>query len=203
MWRYASHYLFLGVKYMENTNTNEPVTNEEQGQEQSKTYTEQEVMELLQREADRRVSSALKKQQKEYEKKLSLSKLDEQERAGAEKDMRIQELTEKLAQYEIEKNKSELKSVLSARGLSAEFADLIQINEDLEESQARIDTLDRLFKQAVADEVKKRIATGKPTVGTANNDVSANAFKSMSLMERNNLYNTNPELYKRLEQGKH
>ena len=179
---------------LENTNINEPVTNEEQGQEQEqfKTYTEQEVMELLQREADRRVSSALKKQQKEYEKKLSLSKLDEQERAGAEKDMRIQELTEKLAQ-----------SVLSARGLSAEFADLIQINEDLEESQARIDTLDRLFKQAVADEVKKRIATGKPTVGTANNDVSANAFKSMSLMERNNLYNTNPELYKRLEQGKH
>ena len=185
---------------MENTNTTEPTVMEGQEGEQSKTYTEQEVMELLQKEADRRVSSALKKQQKDYEKKLSLSKLDEQERATAEKDMRIQELTEKLAQYEIEKNKSELKTVLSARGLSAEFADLILIDEDLEESQARIDTLDRLFKQAVADEVKRRIATGKPTVGTGNpNELSRDDFKRMSLADRNKLYNEKPELYKRLK----
>jgi hypothetical protein len=32
-----------------------------------KTYTESEVQALLQREGDRRVSSALKKQQKEFE----------------------------------------------------------------------------------------------------------------------------------------
>lgn len=172
----------------------------EQGQEEEKkTYTEEEVMSLLQKESDRRVSSALKKQAKDYEKKLSLSKLDEQERATAEKDMRIQELTEKLAQYEIEKNKSELKSVLSSRGLSAEFADLIQISEDLEESQARIDTLDRLFKQAVAEEVKRRLATGKPTVGTGSADeLSREKFKKMSLTERNELYRDNPELYNKL-----
>lgn len=170
----------------------------EQGQE--KTYTEEEVMSLLQKESDRRVSSALKKQAKDYEKKLSLSKLDEQERATAEKDMRIQELTEKLAQYEIEKNKSELKSVLSSRGLSAEFADLIQISEDLEESQARIDTLDRLFKQAVAEEVKRRLATGKPTVGTGSaEELSREKFKKMSLTERNELYRDNPELYNKLK----
>lgn len=172
-----------------------------QGQEEEKkTYTEEEVMSLLQKESDRRVSSALKKQAKDYEKKLSLSKLDEQERATAEKDMRIQELTEKLAQYEIEKNKSELKSVLSSRGLSAEFADLIQISEDLEESQARIDTLDRLFKQAVAEEVKRRLATGKPTVGTGSADeLSREKFKKMSLTERNELYRDNPELYNKLK----
>lgn len=173
----------------------------EQGQEEEKkTYTEEEVMSLLQKESDRRVSSALKKQAKDYEKKLSLSKLDEQERATAEKDMRIQELTEKLAQYEIEKNKSELKSVLSSRGLSAEFADLIQISEDLEESQTRIDTLDRLFKQAVAEEVKRRLATGKPTVGTGSADeLSHEKFKKMSLTERNELYRDNPELYNKLK----
>lgn len=172
-----------------------------QGQEEEKkTYTEEEVMSLLQKESDRRVSSALKKQAKDYEKKLSLSKLDEQERATAEKDMRIQELTEKLAQYEIEKNKSELKSVLSSRGLSAEFADLIQISEDLEESQARIDTLDRLFKQAVAEEVKRRLATGKPTVGTGSaEELSREKFKKMSLTERNELYRDNPELYNKLK----
>ena len=34
--------------------------------QQEKTYTEDEVRELLQRETDRRVSSALKKQEKDY-----------------------------------------------------------------------------------------------------------------------------------------
>ena len=184
---------------MENENNNTPEL-ENEGQEQ-KTYTEEEVMSLLQKESDRRVSSALKKQAKEYEKKLSLSKLDEAERATAEKDMRIEELQAKLAQYEVEKNKSELKSVLSSRGLSAEFADLIQITDDLEESQARIDMLDKLFKQAVANEVKARLATGKPQVGTGDgaNEMTHERFKKMSLTERNQLYRDNRELYDKLK----
>ena len=184
---------------MENENNNTPEL-ENEGQEQ-KTYTEDEVMSLLQKESDRRVSSALKKQAKEYEKKLSLSKLDEAERATAEKDMKIEELQAKLAQYEVEKNKSELKSVLSSRGLSAEFADLIQITDDLEESQARIDMLDRLFKQAVANEVKARLATGKPQVGTGDgaNEMTHERFKKMSLTERNQLYRDNRELYDKLK----
>lgn len=85
---------------------------------------------LLQREADKRVSAALKKHAATCEKKRSLSKLDENEWASAEKVMRIEELTHKLADYEIEKNRSELKSVLSSRRLSAEFADIIFISED-------------------------------------------------------------------------
>lgn len=181
----------------ENKNTVE-LTEQEGQQEEVKTYTEEEVRKLLQVEADKRVTSALNKQKKEYEKKLSLSKLDEQERATAEKDMRIQELTEKLAAYEVEKNKSELKSVLSSRGLSAEFADLINITDDLEESQARIDALDRLFKSAVQDEVKRRISTSKPTVGTGAEEVNKDSFKRLSLSERNKLYNENPDLYNKL-----
>jgi hypothetical protein len=39
------------------------------GESTEKTYTESEVQALLQREGDRRVSSALKKQQKEFENK--------------------------------------------------------------------------------------------------------------------------------------
>ena len=125
-----------GIEMIENTTTE---------QEVEKTYSQQEVMDLLQREADRRVSEALKKHQKKYEKQLSLSQLDGDERAKAEKDNRIAELEEQLAQFHIERNRSELKSVLSSRGLSAEFADIIAINDDIEASQANIDKLDKLF----------------------------------------------------------
>lgn len=191
----------LGGNNMENENTNTNVETTEtaaEAQEQEvKTYTQAEVMELLQREADKRVSSALKKQQAKYEKQLSLSKLDESQRATAEKDMRIADLEAKLAEYEIEKNRSELKTVLSSRGLSAAFADIISITDDIEESQARIDTLDKLFKQAVAEEVKKRIGTGKPQVG-ASGVLTKEEFSKMSIADRQRLYNTDPALYKQM-----
>lgn len=65
------------------------------------SYTKEEVLALLQSEADRRVASALKKQQAKFEKQLSLSKLDGDERAKAEKDNRIAELEEQLAAFRL------------------------------------------------------------------------------------------------------
>lgn len=182
----------------ENTNINVDATAEEQ-QENEKTYTFEEVQKLIASETDRRTNQALKKQAKEYEKKLSLEKLDATERASAEKDMQIAELTEKLRSFEIEKNKSEMMRVLSARGMSADFVDLIAMTDDIEECQRRIDTLDKLFKDEVAREVKKRLATSTPVVGTGDgNAITKERFRSMSIAEQNKLYETNPELFNKL-----
>lgn len=187
----------------ENTNVNVNETNiETNGSEQVKTYTQEEVLQLLQSETDKRVNQALKTQQKKYEKQLSLSKLDGNEREKAEKDNRIAELEEQLAQFQIERNRSELKSVLSSRGLSAEFADIISISDDLEVSQANIDKLDKLFKHAVKVEVEQRLAAAGSTPkgngkGTAAVITKENMGK-MSLAELQQLRQTNPELYNSL-----
>ena len=169
---------------------------------ETKTYTQEEVMALLQSESDKRVQQALKTQQKKYEKQLSLSKLDGDERAKAEKDNRIAELEEMVAQMNIEKNKSELKSVLGSRNLSPEFADIINITDDIEESQAKIDALDKLFKEAVKKEVEARLAaTGGAPKGNSistSGEITKEQFKSMTLSQQGNLYRENPELYKRL-----
>ena len=55
-----------------NTTGTEPTngTNPATGTEPTKTYTHEEVLALLQSESDKRVSEALKKQQKKYEQKL-------------------------------------------------------------------------------------------------------------------------------------
>lgn len=167
--------------------------------EEVKTYTQDEVLKLVQAETDRRVSQALKTQQKKYEKELSLSKLDGDERAKAEKDNRIAELEEQLAQFQIERNKSELKSVLSARGLSAEFADIIVINDDIEASQSNIDKLDKLFKAAVKAEVERRLAGATPKGnGATPAAITKETVKNMSLSELQKLKQTNPELYNNL-----
>ena len=183
---------------MENQNNNVIETGETQEQE-VKTYTQEEVMALLQSETDKRVSQALKTQQKRYEKQLSLSKLDGDERAKAEKDNRIAELEEQLALFHVERNKSELKSVLASRGLSAEFADIINITDDIETSQANIDTLDKLFKAAVKAEVEKRLAGPAPKGNSSTGPIlTKDSVKKMSVAELQKLKATNPELYNNL-----
>ncbi len=164
------------------------------------TFTKEEVLALIQKESDRRVTQALATQQKKYEKQLSLSKLDGDERAKAEKDNRIAELEEQLAQFQIERNKSELKSVLSSRGLSAEFADIINISDDIEASQANIEKLDKLFKAAVKAEVEKRLAGNAPkgNGGAAGAEITKETAKKMSLAELNELLVKNPELYNKI-----
>lgn len=177
---------------------NEETTVETESTE-NKTFTLDEVNALLQKETDRRVNQALSKQKKDYEKKLSLSKLDGDERAKAEKDNRIAELEEQLAQFQIEKNRSELKSVLSSRGLSAEFADIITISDDIEASQANIEALDKLFKAAVRAEVEKRLAGNTPRGnGASTGEPTKESAQKMSIAERQALMNSNPELYKKL-----
>lgn len=165
-----------------------------------KTYTFEEVQALLQSETDKRVSQALKTQEKKFKKELGLAKLDDEAREKAEKDSRIAELEEQLAQYQIERNRSELKSVLSARGLSAEFADILSISDDIEASQNNIDKLDKLFKAAVRAEVEKRLAGSAPkgNSGGTGGEITKETFRSMSLFEQNQLAKTNRELYNKL-----
>lgn len=181
-----------------NTSVNEEVATETT-ETTEKTFTESEVMKLIQAEADRRTNQALAKQKKEYEKKLSLSKLDDAEREKAERESRIAELEEQLAAFHIEKNKSELKSVLASRGLSAEFADIISINDDIEASQANIDRLDKLFKAAVKAEVEKRLA-GKTPIGNggAPAEITKESAKKMSMAELSKLAETNPEIFNKI-----
>ena len=182
---------------MNNVNVNENENND--NQEQNKTFTAEEVARLIQSETDKRVTEALKKQEKKYEKQLSLSKLDGDERAKAEKDNRIAELEEQLAKYQIEANKSELKSVLSSRGLSAQFADIISIGDDIEQAQANIDTLDKLFKAAVKAEVEKRLANNSPKGnGGSSSEITKESAKKMSMAELDKLASEQPELFSKL-----
>lgn len=183
-----------------NVNVNEQNNAQNTDNESVKTYTQEEVLKLLQSETDKRVTEALKKQQKKHDKELSLSKLDGSEREKAEKDNKIAELEEKLAQFEIEKNRSELKSVLATRGLSAEFADIIVISDDIEASQANIDKLDKLFKDAVKTEVEKRLAGNAPKGNGSSNPatITKETKKTMSIAELQRLKQTNPELYAQL-----
>ena len=109
-------------------------------------------------------------------------------------------MEEKLLEFQTERNKSELKSVLASRGLSAEFADIVVISDDIEASQANIDKLDKLFKAAVKAEVEKRLAGNIPK-GNGNSgpaEITKETAKKMSIAELNELAQKDPELFNKL-----
>ena len=164
-----------------------------------KVYTEEEILALIKSESDRKVTQALATQQRKFEKQLSLSKLDDDAREKAEKDDRIAELEQQLAQFQIEKNRSELKSVLSSRGLSAEFADILVISDDIKASQANIDKLDKLFKAAVQAEVERRIAGNTPKGGNgSSNPMTKAELLKLPINKIQELVDSNPDFYNNL-----
>ena len=187
--------------FMEEINNTSVNDQTEQGtvetteQATDKLYSAADVQSMI----DKRVTQALQTQQKKFEKQLSLSKLDDNERAKAEKDNRIAELEEQLAQFTVERNKSELKSVLAARGLSAEFADIITITDDIEASQANIDKLDKLIKATVKAEVEKRLVGSAPKGNSAAAaEITKEKAAKMSMAELTELLEKNPEQYNKI-----
>lgn len=182
----------------EDTTNNVETTQAPETQDTAKTYTEEEVQALLQKEGDRRVTQALQKQQQKFEKQLSLSKLDDNEREKAEKDDLIAELKEELAGYKMEARRSEIKNVLSTRGLSVEFADCLKITEDVAESQAVIEKFDKLFKQAVNQAVEKRLGGSTPKSSVAVEKLTQDDLHKLSYNELLALKQSDPDLYKQL-----
>lgn len=167
-----------------------------------KTYTESEVQALLQREGDRRVSSALKKQQKEFERQTAeadkLRDMDESQRKEYEYTQRLQELENKEREFAIAQNKLEATKVMANRELPIEFVDYI-VAEDAETMMENITTFERLFKSAVADAVAKKIASPAPKTGSAKQTgMTKEEFRKLSVAQQTEIFRTNPELYKQM-----
>ena len=183
-----------------NVNENQDPDNNEGMEQDNTVLTKEEIQKMMESYADKRVAQALKTQQRKFEQKLSLSKLDGDEREKAEKDQKIKDLEEQLAQFQIEKNRSELKSVLSSRGLSAEFADILAISDDIEAAQANIDKLDKLFKAAVKSEVEKRIGGDVPNGNGGGNKppMTKEEFLKLPMAEMQRLLDSNPTYYNNL-----
>lgn len=167
-----------------------------------KTYTESEVQALLQQEGDRRVSSALKKQQKEFEAKQAeadkLRAMDENQRKEYEYTQKLQELEQREREFTVAQNKLEATKVLANRELPIEFVDYI-VAEDADTMMENINTFERVFKAAVADAVAKKIASPAPKGGSVKQTgMTKEEFRKLSVAQQSELFRTNPELYRQM-----
>lgn len=167
--------------------------------EQTKTYTQEEVNALLQQEADRRVTQALKKAE---EKKAAavkeaqrLAAMNEQEKYEYELQQRENAIAEKEKQLALLENKNEASKILAEKGISISLVDFI-VAEDAETMKSNIDLLDKCFKDSVKAEVEKRLksATPKTNVQVNTDEMTKEKFIKMSVREQQELFNANPDL---------
>lgn len=184
---------------MEETKT---IETQIEGQEEVKTYTQEEVNELLQKETDRRVSSALKKQEEKNNAKLreaqKLAQMNEQEKFVYELEQREKAIQEKERALTLAENKNEASKILAEKGISLDLVDFV-VAEDAETMNTNISLLEKAFKQSVKVEVEKRLGSKVPKKNLPLDEtLTREDFRKLSIVEQQKLATENPELYKTL-----
>jgi predicted nucleic acid-binding protein len=167
-----------------------------------KAFTEAEVQEMLQKEADRRVSAALKKQQEKFEAKMAeaekLRGMDEKDRAAYEFEQKVKAFEDERKEFSMAQNKLEAAKVLSNRGLPVSLVDYV-VAETAESMMENITTFERIFKSAVNDAVAQKIASPTPKGGgVPQTGLTREQFNKLSIVDQQELYKTNPDLYRQL-----
>lgn len=167
-----------------------------------KTYTQEELDALLQRETDRRVTEALKKANKKNEEKVKeaqrLAQMNEEEKFRYQLEQREKAIEEKEKALALAENKNEAGKILAEKGLSLALVDFV-VAEDAETMNNNISLLDKAFKQSVKAEVEKRLGSSTPKKNLPPDQaITKDVFKKMSLREQAELSKNNPDLYKSL-----
>lgn len=169
---------------------------------ETKTYTQEEVNMLLQRESDRRVSEALKKAEKKNAEKVKeaqkLAQMNENEKFQYELEQREKAIAEKEKALALAENKNTASQILADKGLSLSLVDFV-IAEDAETMNSNIRLLEKEFKDSVKREVEKRLGSSAPKKNLPPDEaITKEQAKKMSIIERQNLLNNNPELFAQL-----
>lgn len=182
---------------MDNIN-NAVETGATQEVETVKTYTQEEVDELLQRESDRRVSMALQKQQRKNDEKIKeaekLAQMNEADKYEYQLKQREAAIAEKEKALALAENKNEAGKILAEKGISLSLVDFV-VAEDAESMMANIERLDKAFKACVKAEVEKRLGSSTPKRNLPPDEaLTKESFMKLPLTRQQELLNENPNL---------
>ena len=176
---------------------------QQEGQ-QAQTFTLEEVRKLIQSEADKRVTQALARQKKDFERQQALNGLNDADRAIAERDQEIAQMREQLGELNAYKARAAVLQALSDAGLPAAFAEVITIDPDPDSGEvnaARVKALAETFQRAVEEGVKARLAgTRTPAAATEAPAMTREQYLRLSLNQKAALAQSDPETYRRMNE---
>lgn len=155
------------VKATETTTATEQAT---ETTETPKVKTEEEIRAELQKEyekmADKRVTDAIKKKEKEWADKQAKEKMTEDERKRAEEQERLQAQAKKDFDLTIKGLKLDVVDAVAELGLDASFRNLIAVEDlasitDEDERKKKLTERVKGMKELVNAEVQKEVAKAK------------------------------------------
>lgn len=168
------------------------------------TYTREEVERLLQQEGDRRVTAALKKAEAKRSEAVreaqKLATMNDDEKARYQLEQRQKELDEREERLAVAENTAEATKILAEKGIRTGLVQFV-VAADAQTMMDNINTLEKEFKASVKAEVEKRLAGTTPRRNLPpDQSIDKAAFGRMTVMQQQELYKQNPELYKQLTQ---
>lgn len=197
--------LFAEPEGAEGKGKNDPNTEEPTG-DPIKTYTDDEVKTMIQKEADRRVTEALKKKEQKTKEEieeakkeaLELAKLSEKERLEREREKEIEEFKREKAEFQREKLRLEAQQDLLKKGLNPVYADFL-VKDDAEATLKNINAFEEQYRKDLEEGIKAKLkgkTPEKPEGGTG----EANPWKksTYNLTKQAKILKEDPEKAKRM-----
>lgn len=198
---------------IQNVENNDVQNTEVEEQEVDKLeLTPEELQSKIDSETDKRIAKALethrKKWEEEFKQKLEeekreaerLAKLSERERKEEELRKREEEIEKRLRELEMKELKADAVADLNEKGLPAEFADFL-LADNAENTLKNINVFKEAFDKAVNEAVKEKLRQDTPKVSGGTSGFTNKKLSEMSYLERLELKQNNPELYKKLAKG--
>ena len=194
---------------MENTNIN---VNENQvldtDVEGGATYVEKK---LTQEDFDKAISKRLAREKAKWEKEFAvkleiekkeseeLAKLSEAEKQKKLFEKQVKEFEETKRAFENERLLNETSKQLASKNLPIQFAEMLKGN-DAEKTFENIQLFEAKFNEAVEKVVSERLRGNVPKTTTSSSvaSITKEQFKKMDLMQRQELFNNDRELYNEL-----
>ena len=186
-------------------NTNNVVNNEVQDTEvkadevQVNTFTQDEVNEMISKRLQRERKDIEAKIEAERKEAEELAKLSEAEKQKKLFEKQVREFEETKKAFENERLLNETSKQLDAKKLPIKFAKLLK-GKNAEETFENIQLFEVEFNEAVEKVVTERLRGNVPktTTSSSNPSITKEQFRSMSYMEKMNLYNENKDLFNEL-----
>lgn len=183
---------------MENNENNLQDNQGQEGTEEKLTFTKSELDALLQKEGDKRVSQAMKKQEGKIREAEKLAKMSAEEKYVYELEQREKAIAEKERQLALAENKAEAAKILADKGISADLVQFV-VAEDADTMNANIKLLDKAFKASVKAEVEKRLSGSTPRKNLASEEtITKKDLLSMNVRDLQLFKNQNPDVFNQL-----
>lgn len=189
----------------------EEVKDEEaETEEEVKTYTEEELQKLLQRETDRRVTSAQKKWEAEYKERLEaerseaeqLASMSAEERAKAEFEKEKSAWEKEKEAFEKEKMKLEATKLLDAEGLPISFVDYVA-DGTAEEVVENVKVFKESWEKALEEAVSERLRGKAPKASGLHSkdlvNMTKEEFNNLPYKERARMLEIDPDILGKLK----